>query len=166
MRLSIIKGKFGFQQGTCILSLFFLAGLGVAACYEFMSLSVQRRTFMFYGIGNDMPVVEERMLPLSASDEAEIKRYVEEVLLGPVSPKTAPLFCRDTYLRSLLYRAGKVYADLSESAALPPLEDAPPREGEIQRNLQTLDEEIRRNFPAVREVILFINGNRVMDLKK
>ena len=101
------------------------------------------------------------MLPRLSSQELEIRRYVEETLLGPVSPETSPLFFRDTRLRSLLYRDGVVYADLSEPAALPPLEDIPLQEGGVSRSLYTLDEGIRRNFPVVQEVKLFINGHRV-----
>jgi hypothetical protein len=129
--------------------------------YDFLNLGSLRRTFMFYGIGNDTPAVEERMLPEAASEELEIKRYVEEALLGPVSPKTAPLFFQDTRLLSFMYRNGVVYVNLSEAAGLPPLEGAPLREGEVCRSLRTLGAGIQRNFPAVQEVKLFINGSRV-----
>ncbi|MDR2494729.1 MAG: GerMN domain-containing protein [Spirochaetaceae bacterium] len=99
------------------------------------------------------------MLPRLSSEELSVRRYVEETLLGPASPRTAPLFPRETRLRSLLYRDGVVYADLSERAALPPLEDRPPREGEVFRSLRALDRGIRRNFPQVKDVRLFINGH-------
>ncbi|MDR0568021.1 MAG: GerMN domain-containing protein [Spirochaetaceae bacterium] len=151
------------RAGNCALRLALLAGLGMFAVYELMSLPVERRTFVFYGIGTGKAVVEERMLPRYPEAEQEITRYVEEVLLGPVLPKTAPLFCRDTALRSLLYRNGAVYADLSEYAVLPPVEDEPLQEGGLDRRLQTLAEGIRRNFPAVREIKLFINGNPIQD---
>ncbi|GHV89968.1 hypothetical protein AGMMS50268_04710 [Spirochaetia bacterium] len=94
------------------------------------------------------------MLRRSSNRELDIVRYVEEVLLGPVSPDLAPQFPRETRLRSLLYRNGVVYADLSESAALPPLEG-----GDVFRNFRTLNEGIRRNFSYVKDVRLFIAGN-------
>jgi hypothetical protein len=106
-------------------------------------------------------VVENRMIPKLPSLELEIRRYVAEALLGPLSPETAPLFSRDTRLRSLLYRDGVVYLDLSEAAGLPPLEGYPLREGEVYQSLYTLEEGIRRNFSAVKEVKLFINGYMV-----
>jgi hypothetical protein len=57
-------------------------------------------------------------------------------------------------LRSLLYRDGTVYADLSEDAALPAAEG-----GEVFSNLKTLRDGINRNFPFVGEVRFFIAGN-------
>jgi spore germination protein GerM len=94
------------------------------------------------------------MLRRSHSRETDIARYVEETLLGPVSQGSQPLFPQETRLRSILYRNGVVYADLSESAALPASETA-----EVFRNFYTLNEGIRRNFSYVRDVRLFIEGN-------
>jgi hypothetical protein len=44
--------------------------------------------------------------------------------------------------------------DLSESAALPPMDEAG-----VFRNFETLYEGIRRNFSYVRDVRLFVSGN-------
>jgi hypothetical protein len=49
-----------------------------------------------------------------------------------------------------------VYADLSESAALPFSET-----GDVFWSLLTLNEGIRRNFPYIKNVKLFIGGNEV-----
>ncbi|MDR0525666.1 MAG: hypothetical protein LBG90_07335 [Spirochaetaceae bacterium] len=156
-----LSGPGILRMGNCILRLLVLVALGIFAGYELMDLPVERRTFVFYRIGTEAAAVEERMLPRYAVAEQEITRYVEEALLGPVLPETAPLFCRDVSLRSLLYRNGTVYADLSEYAVLPPAPDTPLRDGELDRSLRTLEEGIRRNFPQVREIKLFINGNQI-----
>ncbi|GHU55735.1 hypothetical protein FACS189442_3660 [Spirochaetia bacterium] len=128
--------------------------LGIFAFAEFMVLGLVRRTFVFYSINNRSMVVEDRMFKRSKDRELDIGRYVEEVLLGPVSPDSEPLFPRETRLRSLLYRNGVVYADLSESAALPLAEG-----GDVFRNFRTLNEGIRRNFSYVKDVRLFTAGN-------
>jgi hypothetical protein len=133
--------------------LFFLALIGGAALVEFLTLGLARRTFVFYTGGSGMMAVEDRMLKRSPSREADIAQYVEEALLGPVSPDLLPLFPRETRLRSLLYRDGTVYADLSEDAALPPLEG-----GGVLANLKTLYDGIRRNFSFVKDVRFFIAG--------
>ena len=139
--------------------------------YEFVNTRFDRQTFVFYNIIDDSETVEDRMLPhsfyreINARDiyieELELRRYVEEALLGPISPECAPLFSRDTRLRSLLYRNGVVYVDLSESAVLPPMEGIPLRDGTLRRNLQTLENGIKRNFSTAKEVKLFINGYKV-----
>ena len=139
---------------------------------EFLLSGLVRRTFVFYSYLKGDTVVEDRMLHLSSDRESDIRRYIEEALLGPVSPDLAPLFPRETRLNSYLYREGLVYADLSESAALPfqnadseqpfgSYEGSSPLYGEVFRSLLTLNEGIRRNFPYVRDVKLFIGGNEV-----
>jgi len=130
-----------------------LAVLPMVALIDFCALGLARRTYVFYAIDGGAISVEDRMLKRSASREVAITRYVEEALLGPVSPDSLPLFPRETRLRSLLYRDGVVYADLSEDAAL-----SPPEGGEVLKNLKTLHAGITRNFPFVREARFFIAG--------
>jgi hypothetical protein len=133
--------------------LVFLGLLGLFAFADFLFSGLVRRTFVFYSIHDGAVTVEDRMLKRSSSRELDIGRYVEEALLGPVSPDLAPLFPRETRLQSLLYRNGVVYANFSESAALPPLEG-----GDVFRNLASLYEGIRRNFSFVKDVRFFIAG--------
>ncbi|MDR0495502.1 MAG: hypothetical protein LBG95_07735 [Treponema sp.] len=170
-----------FRMTKRKLSLILLAMLAMAAFIEFLVLGLARRTFIFYDIDKGIAVVEERMLrvsnkkPLRSSGrEADITRYVEEALLGPISPNSLPLFPKETRLCSLLYRDGVVYLDLSEDAALPPLENSPVlqdgllqgssfqgavlQSGEVFTNMETLYSGIKRNFPYVRDLRFFIAG--------
>jgi len=134
----------------------YLVVLCLAALGEFLFSGLVRRTFVFYSNLEGKTVVEDRMLRRSGDKETDIRRYVEEVLLGPSFPNLDPLFSRETNLSSFMYREAVVYADFSESAALPV-------EGSwnIFRSLLTLNEGIRRNFPFVGDVKLFIGGNEV-----
>jgi hypothetical protein len=138
--------------------MFFLGVLSAVALIEFITLGLVRRTFVFYTIDSGLVTVEDRMVKRSPSREVNITRYVEEALLGPVSPDSLPLFPRETRLRSLLYRDAVVYADFTENAALPPLEG-----GDVFRNMQTLYEGIRRNFSFVRDVRFFIAGKAAFE---
>ena len=122
------------------LLLVFLAALALTAFVDFFTLGLARRTYVFYAIDSGTVSVENRKLRISGgnllrptSRELDITRYVEEALLGPVSPDSIPLFPKGTRLKSLMYREGVVYADFSEEAALPPLEG-----GEVFTNLKTL----------------------------
>jgi hypothetical protein len=145
-------GRFSIpKSGLFLLALLILA---IAALIDFFTLGLARRTFLFYNIDSGVVIVENRLLPVSrGARELDITRYVEEALLGPVSSNTMPLFPRETRLRSLLYRNGTVYLDLSEEAALPP-----PEGGEVFLNMKTLYAGIRRNFPYIRELRFFIAG--------
>ena len=123
---------------------------------EFILSGLARRTLIFYSDFDGKSVIENRMLHHSSDREANIRRYVDEVLLGPASPDTALLFSRETRLHSFMYRGGIVYADLTEPAALPAGET-----WDVFRSLLTLNQGIRRNFPQVKDVRLFIGGNEV-----
>ena len=133
----------------------YLAVIFLVALGEFLYSGLVRRTFIFYSI-EDNTVVEDRLLRRSSDRETDIRRYVDEVLLGPVSRDSVSLFPRETRLHSFIYREGVVYADLTEPAALPP-----PEGGSVFRSLLTLNEGIRRNFSYVKDVRLFIGGNEV-----
>ena len=136
--------------------LFYLAVICLIALGEFLLSGLVRRTFVFYSYIEGNTVVENRMLRRSSDRETDIRRYVDEVLLGPESPDLAPLFPRETRLDSFMYREGVVYADLSDSAALP-FQGG----GDVFRGLLTLNEGVRRNFSYVKDVRLFIGGNEV-----
>jgi hypothetical protein len=151
----VFTGFGRFFRHTHIRRLVYLGLLALIALVEWGSAGQIRRTFVFYTIDSGNPVVEERMLLRAASKEVDIRRYVEETLLGPVSTDLAPLFSRDTGLRSLLYRDAVVYADLSEGAALP--YDG----GSVILSLETLQGGIRRNFSYVKDVRLFIDGHEL-----
>jgi hypothetical protein len=132
---------------------FYLLLLGIPALFECWSGGFVRRTFVFYIRDTGKAEVEERLLPLMPSPEMALRQYVEETLLGPISPEADPLFPRETRLRSLLFRDGILYADLSLSAALPysPGSDA-------FRGLYVLYKGLRRNFGFLRDARLFIDG--------
>jgi hypothetical protein len=134
-----------------------LAALCIFALFEFSRSEVVRRTFLFYNYDRGRAVVESRMVPRSASRELELTRYVQEVLSGPVSLNAAPLLPRETRLRALIFRDGTVFANFSQAAALPVPEA---KTGAIE-GLLALEQGVRRNFPYVTGVNLFIEGNEV-----
>jgi len=136
--------------------LLYLLVISLFALGDFLSSGLVRRTFVFYSNIGDLKLVENRMLRRSGDRETDIRRYVTEVLLGPASPRSNPLFPRETRLSSFMLRDGVVFADLTEHAALPVTGG-----GTVFRSLFTLNEGIRRNFSYVKDVRLFIGGNAV-----
>jgi hypothetical protein len=171
----VVSPRFRFSKRT--LSLILLAILALAALIEFFVLGLARRTFVFYDIERGTEIVEERMMRVSqgksthpSAREIDITRYVEEALLGPISPNSLPLFPKETRLGSLLYRDGVVYLDLSEDAAMPSLEslswaNAPSQSRDVFANMKTLYSGIKRNFPFVRDVRFFIAGKAAFSEK-
>jgi hypothetical protein len=121
---------------------------------EFRFSGLARRTFVFYSVTGGSVAVEDRMLRRAENPETDLGRYVEEVLLGPVSPDLAPLFPPETGLQSILYRDGVVYVNLSEPAGLPVSKGE-----DTFRNFLVLNQGIRRNFSYIKDVRLFVAGN-------
>jgi hypothetical protein len=137
--------------------LVYLAALCMFALGDFLFTGLVRRTFMFYTIRDTSVVVEERFLRRSGNRETDIRRYVEEALLGPKSQEMLALpFYRSTQALIVMYRNGIVFADLSASASIPP-----PDGGSLFSSFLTLNKGIRRNFPFVKDVRFFIGGNQV-----
>ena len=144
---------FGYRLSAGILLVGIMMALATAAFIEFHVSGLARRTFVFYDIDSGYVIVEERMLRRTTSKEHDVARYVEDALLGPISPGAMHLFPRGVRLQSLLYRDGIVYANLSGDAAMPPLDG-----GGVLRSFETLHAGIKRNFPSVGEVRFFIDG--------
>ena len=136
--------------------LIYLLILGLLALGDFLYSGLARRTFIFYSHIGDNIVVEDRMLHRAGDRETDIRRYLNEALLGPASPRSNSLFPRETRLTSFMFRDNVVYADLTEHAAMPMS-----REHGAFRGLLTLNEGIRRNFSYVKDVRLFIGGSEV-----
>jgi hypothetical protein len=153
---TIISSTSNFLSSAVRRRLVLVGILGIVALSEFLSFGLVRRTFVFYTIDDGILVVEDRMLKHSNSKEGDIIRYMEEMLLGSVSPELLPLFPIGTRLKSLLYRNGVVYADFSEDAVFPPIEG-----GSILSNFKTLHTGILRNFSYIKDVRFFIEGNPV-----
>ena len=134
----------------------YLVVLTVFAFIEMGHLGLSRRTFEFFIYEKDLSVVEDRMLHKTSSLENDIKSYLEELILGPVSLDLAPLVTKGTKLRSFMYRNKTVYADFSKEAALHVQGGKP-----LFESFLALNEGIRRNFDKVSDVRLFVNGNEV-----
>ena len=134
----------------------YLMALCFLALGDFLQSRLVRRTFVFYSTLEGIAVIEERFLYRSGDRETDIRRYVDEVLLGPKSQELALLFYRGTRVQTFMYSGGVVFVDLSYTAAFPP-----PELGTVFDSLLTLNEGIRRNFSYVKDVRLFIGGNHV-----
>jgi hypothetical protein len=130
--------------------------LCAAALADYLTTDFTRRTFAFKSIDTRQDNVEERMIMLTGSRETDISQYVEELILGPLSPETIPLLDRNARLEALLLREDVVYINLSEEAAIPPAG------GSLWDSFAVLRGEIMRNFPFVSEVRIFIAGNEVV----
>ncbi|MDR0408969.1 MAG: hypothetical protein LBH18_01025 [Spirochaetaceae bacterium] len=133
-----------------------MLGLCLTVVVDFTITKLVRRTFVFYTPDTGHEIVEERMIAYTGSLETDMSRYVEEAILGPLSLETVPLLSRGSRLESLLLRENIVYLSISEEAAIPP------PSGQLSYNLTTMKDGLRRNFPIIKEVRVFIAGNEIL----
>jgi hypothetical protein len=140
------KGRYA-AWAVCVLLL-------AAALADYFMSGLARRTFVFHISDTGQEIVEERMIIKTGSRETDIDRYVEEALLGQLSPETEPLLGRDVRSEALLLKDGAVFLSVSVEAAL---------QGErLWDNLAALSGGIRRNFPFVTDVRFFIAGKEML----
>ena len=152
--LSAFGAFLGRRRNRRFLYLFLIC---LIALGDFLHSGLVRRTFVFYTIRDTATVVEVRFLRRSGDRETDIRRYVEESLLGPKAQAVLAFpFARESRVHTFMYRDGVVFIDLTEVAALPPLDG-----GTVFHSFYTLNRGIRRNFPFVEDVRIFIGGNHV-----
>jgi hypothetical protein len=136
----------GFSSRIAVLRRsIYLVALGVLALVSFLGAGTVRRTFVFF-TNEGLPLVEERALPLYDDLEDSIRAYMDDLLLGPLSPDTAFFFPEGARLRSFFYRSNRLYADYNRTAYF------------ADFDWQILAEELSRNFPMIREMYFFIDG--------
>lgn len=116
---------------------------------------IRRKTLFFPAYGSETVRGEERYLPLRKSDEQNMDLYVRELLLGPVLVEHDPLFPAETDLRSIIYRNGVLYIDLSIEAVTG---ETVSRLG-FYETLETLKRGLRFNFPQVDDIVVAIEGD-------
>ena len=154
LKILVSTGRFLLERRNR-LTLYLLA-IAIISFWDYSQIDYSRRTYIFYTSLEDSIFIEERMLPNTEDQETEIRWYIEEALFGPASHGLEPLFPRETRLHSFMLRDAVVYANFTESALLPI-----PGNGDVQRSFLSLNEGIRRNFPYVKDVKLFIGGIEV-----
>jgi hypothetical protein len=114
----------------------------------------------FYTVADGRNLVEERVMKNVGAEglAAEVKRYVEEVLLGPISHGAAGFFPVGT-VQSCIVDGETVFIGLPAQAGLAGVTGA---DGgytvDSMRALETLRKDIGRNFRQLKNIALFIDG--------
>ena len=99
-------------------------------------------------------VAEERLLPRHRILEQDIAELAEGVLLGPTRHDALRIFPRGGSVLSSMVRGRTLYLDLSPRLLVEDPEV--PLKGEDA--LAALDRSLRFNFPRLRQIVFFIDG--------
>jgi len=117
-----------------------------------------------YLVGGYVPPGKERweirFIQKQETMEENLRRFVEESLLGLQIPESSPIFHSDTQLETVMTRGKKAYIGFSAPAALPisfPLS--------FEKRARFFCSLVLKNFPFLEEISLFISGNEVYTTK-
>jgi hypothetical protein len=156
MRLRGRSAVFGF---------IFLGVLGLSLLlFLVLANGTMARVLYFPSINRSRLVAEERILPRHRSLEENIRELAEGVLLGPIRHDALRIFPRGGTVISSMVRGRFLYLDLSSRV----LSDDPEVPLRGQAALDALSRSIRSNFPRIRAIIYFIDGQspRFIEEKK
>ena len=99
-------------------------------------------------------VAEPRFLTRQRGLEGNITELVNSTLLGPSRPDAARLFPRGATVRAAMLRGHTLYLDLTSRI----LDTDPEVPLPVPSAVNVLGKSIRLNFPRVREIDLYIDG--------
>lgn len=116
----------------------------------------KRKIFIFPSAEEGKFVVEYRYLNKSGNDLLEY--YINEILLGSGIERTKKLFTAGTKIESCFLQGNTLYLNLSDNLIL---------EGQdvidIKSGTELLEQNIKRNFPKVKNVKLFVGGKSAFE---
>jgi hypothetical protein len=114
------------------------------------------RVLFFPPLAGHRLVAEQRFLPRHRGLEREAAELVEGVLLGPTRHDAVRLFPRGGSVISVMASGRTLYVDLTPQV----LVDDPEVPLKGQDALDALGRSLRVNFPRLKEVIFFIDGQQ------
>ena len=114
-----------------------------------------RYHFYFESTDTDGYEMEVRQLP-SVKGREKIELFTEELLLGPSIQRAKRVFPVGTHALFCFEQNKTLYLNLSKEALYDFSDSA-----SIARNLKVIEKNIKTNFPAVREIEFFIEGNSI-----
>lgn len=114
-----------------------------------------RYHFYFESTDTDGYEMEVRQLP-SVKGREKIELFTEELLLGPSIQRAKRVFPVGTHALFCFEQNKILYLNLSKEALYDFSDSA-----SIARNLKVIEKNIKTNFPAVREIEFFIEGNSI-----
>jgi hypothetical protein len=143
-----------------------LAGMTLlvaVAFLDFRERDASRMMMTFYTIADGKDLSEERTVKNTGNQDmdAKVTRFVDEILLGPISYKTAGFFPVAT-VQSCMVNGDTVYIDLPSPVVWAGIKDAEDRlTVDPTRSFDRLKKDIKRNFRSLKNVVFFIDGREI-----
>lgn len=97
---------------------------------------------------------EIRWLPIRKGWEANMRLFVEDLLLGPIDPMHVGLLPRETRLISLFLNKGVLYLNLSADI----LKENPDSDLSLALKIKGAANNVLYNFPILKKLYIFVEG--------
>lgn len=146
------KFSFSAEPKQIILSVLIFLSLALSLLCFFLSYRGSHRTFFFERIDSKGLCIEKRFVPKSPYSD-NITAYIQELLLGPQTPRLKPVFSSGTKLISCFARKHTLYVNLSR--------DLLKAEGEVSDLADAsgiFKENIFKNFRNIDIIEIYIDG--------
>jgi hypothetical protein len=124
--------------------------------------SQKRSIFYFPAHASKAVRTEIRYLPVKKTQAERLSFYIDELLLGPISPDLAPVYPTDTRVSRLFIRGDELYVDITASALEYWVNSVEP-----DRSFAIFKKNVCTNFRNVDKIYLYIDGKEAygMDSK-
>ncbi|MGP1458506.1 MAG: GerMN domain-containing protein [Treponema sp.] len=146
----MMKNRTGLSSFLLIAVL--CASFAVSLLFWMKSGGGARYVFVFPRTHGSERIIESRRLPLTPY-QGKYEKYVAELLLGPLSEQTSPVFSGEPKLLSCFERSGVLYVNISSDFIA---ENA--LTADFKRDINLFKKNIKLNFPYLKRVELFIDG--------
>lgn len=118
-----------------------------------------RRQFIYESVDGKTKYIESRYLS-SNPEGGNVVKYVEELVLGPVTERAKPLFPIGTKVLHCFERDGTLYIDLSFQSLLTNDLDR-----DFEKVFALAEKNIKYNFPSIKHVEFFVEKRNVFEKK-
>jgi hypothetical protein len=134
--------------------------LAALAFGDFLVRDSTRMVMTFYTVADGGDLIEERVIKNSGGDmDVRVRRYVDEVLLGPLSHGAAGFFPVET-VEACLVSGETASIGLPLSAALSGVDSGDGYVIDAARAVGILEQDLRRNFRQLKNIEIFIDGHQ------
>jgi len=124
----------------------------VFSIVSFLVKDTKRRVFIFPSVTEGEYVMEYRNLSKKPA-QGDVNLFIDEILLGSQIERTKKLFVPGTKVLSCFQRDKVLYLNLSGD-----LLQADETVIDIRSGIDLLDMNIKKNFPKIETVEVFVNG--------
>lgn len=153
--------NFNYKKTLLVLLSLILISLIASMIFFWNAKKGPRRTFVFPSVEQDRFIVETRRLTCDTKQGMnEIEYYISEMLLGPQTERTRRLFPRNTKLLSCIASGDTLYVDFSGDIIDPEVSS---KMLPLRQAIDLFSDNIKRNFPSIKQVDVYVNGNKAYD---